>query len=203
MGRRESADALGDLLQHLARLGAREAARLQEHEGGRHLEAVLDPVLDLAEEHRFLLELVLQKALRLLPDADVAQHHGEQAVASRLIENRADRERAPEGGAVPAMAEDLGVVPFAGVQGRVHCVQDLAIRMLAGNRAPASTQNLAIGGARQAQESLVRKDDEMLLPTGRKQEDGHAQGAETRLEGGNRVGLVQVQNLCMRQHRDL
>ena len=101
------------------------------------------------------------------------------------------------------MAEDLGVVPFAGVQGRVHCVQDLAIRMLAGNRAPASTQNLAIGEARQAQESLVRKDDGMLLPTGRKQEDGHAQGAETRLEGGNRVGLVQVQNLCMRQHRDL
>jgi len=44
---------------------------------------------------------------------------------------------------------------------------------------------------------------EMLLPAGRKQEDGHAQGTETRLEGGNRAGLVQVQNLCMRQHRDL
>jgi hypothetical protein len=61
VGGRQGADALGHVRQDIARPGILDAARLEQDQRGDHLEVVLDPMVKLLEERRFMVERRLKR----------------------------------------------------------------------------------------------------------------------------------------------
>ena len=181
VGRRERPDALGHAGERVARLTLGRAPRLQQHQRRDHLEVVLDPVIDLVEQSRLLLErrlqvggaladltlqLIVGAANRLL-DGALVGHVGlcgeEERDLTFGVSHRVDGHAVPEGRPVLAIIQELALDRLGRVDGSPQACDLGRVRSGPLKHPAIAAQQLRPIVARQLQERVVDPDDRIAV----------------------------------------
>jgi hypothetical protein len=177
---REGADPLGHVVEHALCGLVLDPPRLQENQRSYDLKVVLHPVVDLVQEHRFLVErrLEIAGATRHLPLQHIARpdefdfgalllcdiilRGGEVEQPARFVADGADDERVPERCAVYFVIEDFGLDALSGSDGVADVIHDRPVRLRPLQKAAVPADGLFARIAGEPSEGVIDEHDRIV-----------------------------------------